>query len=44
LHAQLLDEGVIITRMGTQCISTPMREADVDEFIEALDRALDRLG
>jgi glutamate-1-semialdehyde 2,1-aminomutase len=40
LHTALLDEGVIITRMGTACLSTPMREAEVDRFLEALDRVV----
>ena len=43
IHAKLLDEGVIITRGGTASLSTPMGEEEVDAFVRALDRALDRL-
>jgi glutamate-1-semialdehyde 2,1-aminomutase len=44
LHQALLAEGVIIARMGTGCLSTPMGEAEVDAFVAALERALSRLG
>lgn len=40
LHARLLDEGIIITRAGMVCLSTPMSDADVDTFGQALERAL----
>lgn len=43
IHARMLDEGVIITRMGTACLSTPMGEDDVDAFVLALDRVLDQI-
>lgn len=43
LHRLLLDEGVIIARMGTGCVSTPMGEPEVDTFVSALERALARL-
>ena len=43
IHAALLDEGVIVTRMETACLSTPMADGEVDTFVRALDRALDRL-
>lgn len=42
LHAALLDEGVIITRAGTACLSTPMGDAEVEAFLAALDRAVVR--
>jgi len=44
IHARLLDEGVIISRMGTACLSTPMGDAEVDAFVQALDRSLDQLA
>ena len=43
LHGLLLDEGVIIARGGTACLSTPMGEAQVDFFLAALERAVARL-
>ena len=43
IHARLLDEGVIITRAGTACLSTPMGESEVEMFVRALDRALDHV-
>lgn len=43
IHARMLEEGVIITRAGTACLSTPMGAAEIDEFVLALERALDRL-
>jgi glutamate-1-semialdehyde 2,1-aminomutase len=43
LHAALLEEGIITTRMGTACLSTPMGEAEVDAFVAALDRVVPRL-
>ncbi len=43
LHRLLLDEGVIIARDGLGCLSTPMDETDVDFFLAALERAVERL-
>lgn len=43
IHAGMLDEGVIITRAGTACLSTPMGEGEIDAFVRALDRVLDHL-
>jgi glutamate-1-semialdehyde aminotransferase len=43
IHARMLDEGVIITKAGTACLSTPMGDAEVDAFVNALDRALDHV-
>ena len=42
LHTALLDEGVIITRAGTACLSTPMTAAEITAFLERLDRAVVR--
>lgn len=42
LHGALLDEGVIITRAGTACLSTPMGEGEIDAFLGALNRAVAR--
>ncbi|MCL5959807.1 MAG: aspartate aminotransferase family protein [Chloroflexi bacterium] len=44
LHRNLLDEGVIVSRDGLACLSTPMGEAEVDAFVAALERALAKLG
>lgn len=43
LHLTLLDEGIIISRSGLGCLSTPMGDAEVDQFLTALERALARL-
>jgi glutamate-1-semialdehyde 2,1-aminomutase len=43
LHLNLLDEGVIISKEGLACISTPMGEPEVDYFVSALERAVERL-
>jgi glutamate-1-semialdehyde 2,1-aminomutase len=43
LHRHLLDEGVIIAKLGMGCLSTPMGDAEVDAFILALERAVARL-
>jgi glutamate-1-semialdehyde 2,1-aminomutase len=43
LHANLLDEGVIIARGGTACLSTPMGEPEIDLFLAALERAVAKL-
>jgi glutamate-1-semialdehyde 2,1-aminomutase len=43
LHRHLLDEGVIVSHTGLGALSTPMSEAEVDRFVEALRRALKRL-
>ncbi|MBI3974208.1 MAG: aspartate aminotransferase family protein [Chloroflexi bacterium] len=40
LHLRLLEEGVIVSRDGLGCISTPMGEAEVDRFVSALERGL----
>jgi glutamate-1-semialdehyde 2,1-aminomutase len=43
LHRHLLDEGVIIARAGGGCLSTPMSDAEVDEFLAAFAGAVGRL-
>lgn len=43
LHANLLDEGVIISKEGLGCLSTPMGEAEVDQFVKALEKAVANL-
>ncbi|HEX5414131.1 MAG TPA: aspartate aminotransferase family protein, partial [Chloroflexota bacterium] len=40
IHRNLLDEGVIISRDGLGCLSTPMGEDEVDFFVTALEKAL----
>ena len=44
IHARLLDAGVIITRNGTGCISTPMGDTEVDTLLQALDGVLGQLA
>ena len=44
LHRGLLEEGIIISRDGLGCLSTPMGEAEVDLFVGALDAAAGRMG
>ena len=43
LHRNLLDEGVIVHKEGLGCLSTPMSDIDVDGFLSALRRSVDRL-
>jgi glutamate-1-semialdehyde 2,1-aminomutase len=43
LHRNLLDEGVIISKEGLGCLSTPMGETEVDQFVKALARAVAKL-
>ena len=43
LHMNLIEEGVIISRAGLGCLSTPMGEAEVDFFAAALERAIANL-
>lgn len=42
IHLNLLDEGIIISRDGLGCLSTPMGEAEIDQFVGALERALQK--
>lgn len=42
LHGKLLREGIIISRIGLGCLSTPMGESELDTFCGALERALAR--
>jgi glutamate-1-semialdehyde 2,1-aminomutase len=42
---QMLERGIIVSPRGTfGCLSTPMTEAELDEFVDALDRSLTQLG
>lgn len=43
LHLNLLDEGFIVSNSGLGCLSTPMSEAEVDQFVAGLSRAVERL-
>jgi glutamate-1-semialdehyde 2,1-aminomutase len=43
LHRHLLDEGVIVSRGGMACLSTPMDDAEIDECIAAFRRAVAKL-
>ena len=40
----LLDEGVLVNGNGLACVSTPMGEREIDEIVEATDRAAARLA
>jgi len=40
LHRRLMEEGVIVSRIGLGCVSTPMTEADLDAVCDAFARAL----
>ena len=43
LHKSLLDEGVIVSKDGLGCLSTPMGDAEIDGFLGALERSVARL-
>ena len=43
LHKGLLDEGVIVSKDGLGCLSTPMGDAEIDGFLAALERSVARL-
>ncbi len=43
LHRNLLEEGIIISKEGLGCLSTPMGEGEVDQFIQGLERAMAKL-
>ncbi len=43
LHKSLLDEGVIVSKDGLGCLSTPMKDAEIDGFLGALERSVARL-
>ena len=43
LHLNLLNEGIIISKEGLGCLSTPMGEEEVDRFVKALERAVAKL-
>ena len=40
LHKRLMREGIIVSRTGLGCLSTPMGDAEVDAFVAAVGRAL----
>jgi glutamate-1-semialdehyde 2,1-aminomutase len=40
LHHRLMQEGIIVSRIGLGCLSTPMGEAEVDAFVSAVRRAV----
>jgi glutamate-1-semialdehyde 2,1-aminomutase len=42
LHARLMREGIIISRMGLGCLSTPMGEEEIDAFVEGVRRSIHR--
>ncbi len=44
LFVHLLDEGVLANGNGLACLSTPMGEREIDEIVEATDRAAARLA
>jgi glutamate-1-semialdehyde 2,1-aminomutase len=44
LFVHLLDEGVLVNGNGLACLSTPMGEREIDEIVEATDRAAARLA
>jgi glutamate-1-semialdehyde 2,1-aminomutase len=44
LHQNLLEEGIIISKEGLGCLSTPMGEGEVDQFVKAMERAVAKLG
>jgi glutamate-1-semialdehyde 2,1-aminomutase len=43
LHRELLDAGIIISNTGLACLSTAMGEPEVDAFLSALERAVERI-
>ena len=43
LHQNLLEEGIIISKEGLGCLSTPMGESEVDQFVNAMGRAVTKL-
>jgi glutamate-1-semialdehyde aminotransferase len=44
LQRALLDEGYHISGKGMGCVSTVMTEEDIDGFVTAVGRALDRIS
>jgi glutamate-1-semialdehyde 2,1-aminomutase len=44
VFVHLLDEGVLVNTNGLGCLSTPMGEREIDEIVEATDRAAARLA
>jgi glutamate-1-semialdehyde 2,1-aminomutase len=44
LHLAMLNHGVAFTGRGMGCLSTPMGEAEIDQFVDAVRLGLDDLG
>ena len=40
IHKRLMQEGIIISRIGLGCLSTPMHESEIDAFVDAVRRAV----
>ena len=40
----LVNEGVLLTQRGLGCCSLAMTDADVDRFVEAFGRVLEKAG
>ncbi|HQW67622.1 MAG TPA: hypothetical protein PLJ23_11325, partial [Gemmatimonadales bacterium] len=40
IHKRLMQEGIIISRIGLGCLSTPMGESELDAFVEAVRLAV----
>lgn len=42
IHRRLMADGIIISRIGLGCLSTPMGDAEIDAFVDAVRRAVRR--
>lgn len=40
IHQRMLQEGIIISRIGLGCLSTPMGTTEIDAFVDAVRRAV----
>lgn len=40
LHKRMLQDGIIISRIGLGCLSTPMGDGEIDAFVAAVRRAV----
>ncbi len=40
LHLNLRNEGILISKQGLRCLSTPTGETTVGQFVHALERAV----
>jgi glutamate-1-semialdehyde aminotransferase len=43
LHARLMSEGIIISRIGLGCLSTAMGDTEIDSCVDAFRRAVNPL-